>query len=75
MSLEAMNPEADRFMIKKSLLAHNQKEMPSRVGRSFSDVIDACLRFKELTEGLDELAMAFEFKARILEPLERTAKI
>ena len=65
----------DGFMVKDRLLEHVKKKMPSRVGQCFSDAIDACLRFKELTEGLDEIAVAREYRARILAPLERTAKV
>ena len=65
----------DAFDVKDRLIAYVKNQMPSQVGQSFSDAIDACLRFKELTEGLDEFAIAKEYRLRILESLERTTKI
>ena len=62
-------------MVKDWLVARVRRDLPSKVGQSFSDAVEACLTFKELTEGLDEIAVAREYRVRILEPLERTTKI
>ncbi|KAL8693854.1 MAG: hypothetical protein Q9218_001410 [Villophora microphyllina] len=68
-------PTLDPWAIKQSLLDRNDKDIPHLVGQGFNDAIDVCLRFKELTEGLDELAANRTFKTQVLAPLEKAAKL
>ena len=76
---EAMKPKnssrLDPWDIREKLLDSMRKGLPHRVGQNFADVIGACLRFKELTEGFDDFRIHQEFKVSILDKLERTAKI
>ena len=68
-------PRTDAWAIKESLLACTRTTLLHQVGQGFSDAVNTCFRFKELTEGLDEHASNQVFKQRILLPLERTAKL
>lgn len=76
---EAMKPKnssrLDPLDIREKLPDSMRKNLPHRVGQNFADVIGACLRLKELTEGFDDFKTHQEFKVSILDKLERTAKI
>ena len=72
---DEVKPERlDLEVMRKQLLARANKELPHRVGQNFADAIDTCLRFRELTEGLDEFQTHQEYKARILDTLDKAAK-
>jgi len=63
--------------IRNEILRLTREKLPHMVGQSFADVIEACLRFDEITKGYDELGVHREFKVKILEVLKRlaTAKV
>ena len=60
--------------IREKLFESIRKDLPHRVGQCFADVIEACLRFRELTEGFDEFQRHREYTTGILDKLERGAK-
>ena len=69
-----MKPDRiDPEVMRGQLLAQAKKELPHRVGQNFTDAIDTCLQFRELTEGLDEFHKHQEYRARIVDTLEKAA--
>lgn len=72
---EEMTPsKIDPWVVREQLLARANKDLPHRVGERFATAINACLRFQELTEGLDDFCKHQAYRGRILDVLERTAK-
>ena len=63
----------DPWIIKTKLLDRIKKDLPHLVGQNFTDAIEACLRFKELTQGMDEFSVHREYKTKILSRLEAAA--
>ncbi|MCJ1378594.1 hypothetical protein MMC17_001693 [Xylographa soralifera] len=61
--------------VKPRLLAQVAKDLPHQVGQSYADVVDACLRFQELTAELNEYDKHKVFEAKILGPLKRAITI
>ncbi len=75
MSFEEFNTALiDPWKIKTKLLARAGRELPHRVGQSFTDVIDACLRFKDLTEDLGEFATHQLYENKILTKLNKAMR-
>ncbi|KAL8710937.1 MAG: hypothetical protein Q9220_004536 [cf. Caloplaca sp. 1 TL-2023] len=70
---EMKSPKLDPWEVKKRFLARNRKDIPHIAGQGFSDAVDVCLRFKELTEDFDELAANRYFKTKVLANLEPAA--
>jgi hypothetical protein len=56
--------------IKAAILQRLIEDGPHVCGQRLSDSIQACLSFKELTEGLSDLESYKVFKAKILSPLK-----
>ena len=67
-------PKLDPWEIRRQLLDRARLDLPHMVGQNFADAIEACLRFKELTEKLDDFQRHQEYKIKILDTLSRTAK-
>ena len=59
--------------VKRKLLDRLKRDLPHLVGQRFTDAIEACLRFKELTQGMDEFSVHQEYKNKVVSRLEEAA--
>ena len=63
----------DPSVMRQELLARAKKELPYLIGQKFVEVVDACLQFRGLTQGLDDSQRHREYKSKILDKLEAWA--
>jgi hypothetical protein len=68
---ELKKSRVDPWTVKEDLLSKNRKDLPHMVGQNFSDAITACLEFKKLTTGLNELDTQRVLKERIIANLRK----
>jgi hypothetical protein len=68
-----MHPRGPRD-IKSRLIARTKEDIPHLVGQNFADAIDACLRFQEITRGMDAFSVHQQYKSRIVAKLEKATK-
>jgi hypothetical protein len=57
--------------VKASLVARTAKNLAHMMGQSYANAVEACLRFKELTEELNEYDKHKVFELKVLTVLKR----
>lgn len=68
-----MHPPGPRD-IKSRLEARAKEDIPHLVGQDFADAIDACLRFQEITRGMNDFSVHQQYKTKIIAKLAKAAK-
>ncbi|CAG8976207.1 hypothetical protein HYALB_00011138 [Hymenoscyphus albidus] len=70
---ELKNTKVNPWVVKEDLLKRVNQDCPHMVGQNFSDAIDTCFQFKELTSGLNEFEAHKVLKEKILGKLQKAA--
>lgn len=60
--------------VKASLLERTAKNIPHIMGQNYAKAVDACLKFKELTQELNEYDESKLFELKVLNVLKRATK-
>lgn len=63
--------QLDQWEVKEKLLMKVKRDIPHMAGQPMADAIDACLRFKETTNGLSNFDIHQVFKSKVLNPLKK----
>ena len=71
---EMVPKHVEQWKMRDELQTRAKEDLPHMVGQNVADAIEACLLFREKTEGLDASQRHREYRSKIVERLERCAK-